>query len=44
MPGSVDSSINVGNKAFLARWFGDETVQGINVVTGGAVRILRSSL
>lgn len=35
MPGSVDASINVGNKAFLARWFGDETVQGINVVTGG---------
>lgn len=35
MPGQVDASLNVGPKAFLARWFGDETVQGINVVTGG---------
>lgn len=36
MPGSLVQSLNPpGAQAFLARWFGDETVQGINVVTGG---------
>lgn len=35
MPGSTVASINAGLQAFLARWIGGESVQGINVVTGG---------